>query len=511
MSMLSFDIGSSHCKGVLFSERGEIIAQRTSAYTPDFPRPSFAEVNPETFWTAVCTLSRRLVAQSSGDPINAISLSSHGETFIPVNHRGEPIGPAILNIDNRAVREANWLEERFGRAELFRITGQVAHAIYSIPKILWLQRNRPDVLKASDSFLSVPAYLLLRMGMPAYIDYSLASRFLAFDLRTRQWSPEILSSVDLTAEVLPLPVPAGTIAGKLSAAMAANVGVPTGTPVVLGGHDQACGALGSGVIEAGRASDSMGTYECILTTSNKPQLGDEALAAGLNSAFHVVPERFTTLAYFPAGIMLQWFHDLIYGDCKDSPDCRDEAEHFSELESSAPPSPSGLCITPHLIGTGNPDFNPRARGAILGLSTSSDRGHIYKGILEGLACELSQMSELLAMAVGDFRDIYASGGGTRSSMGLRLRAALTGRRIHLMRCPEAVCLGGAILAGVATGIYRDIPEAVAQMVREVAVIEPDAGIASAYASQVQDYRRFCTAWTRLRGPSAESIQPGEET
>src|SRR5271169_1170625 len=261
MSLLSFDIGSSHCKGVLFSERGEILAQGTSAYTPHFPRPSFAEVNPETFWTAVCTLSRALATESSGDPVNAISLSSHGETFIPVNDVGEPIGPAILNIDNRAVAEVAWLEERFGRGELFRITGQVAHAIYSIPKILWLQRNRPAVWKAVNCFLAVPAYLLLRMEMPAYIDYSLASRFLAFDLRTRQWSPEILASVGLTPDAMPIPLPAGTIAGKLSAGMAANLGVHTGTSVVVGGHDQACGALGTGVIEAGRAFDSMGTYE----------------------------------------------------------------------------------------------------------------------------------------------------------------------------------------------------------------------------------------------------------
>ena len=127
---------------------------------------------------------------------------------------------------------------------------------------------------------------------------------------------------------LPLPVAAGTIAGKLDRDTAASLGLPSGTPVVLGGHDQACGALGNGVIEAGRASNSMGTYECILTASDKPQLGEAALAAGLNSAAHVVPRRYTTLAYFPAGIMLQWFHNLIYGGSHDSPDGVREAASF---------------------------------------------------------------------------------------------------------------------------------------------------------------------------------------
>ncbi len=170
-----------------------------------------------------------------------------------------------------------------------------------------------------------------------------------------------------------------------------------------------------------------------------------------------------------------------------------------------------MLITPHLIGSCNPDFNPRARAAISGLSANSGRGHIYKGILEGLACELSRMTEILATSAGDFTDIYATGGGTRSALGLRLRAALTGRRIHLMRCQEAVCLGAAILMGVATGIYRDIPDAVAQMVQEVAVLEPDDSLASEYASQVTDYRLFYTALARLRDRSEDLIQPGEET
>lgn len=503
MSLLSFDIGSSHCKGVLFSERGEMLAQRTFAFTPDFPRPAFAEVNPETFWSAVCTLSRALAAHSSGDLIRAITLSSHGETFIPVSAAGEPLGPAILNVDNRAVAEADWLADEFGRAELFQITGQVIHPIYSIPKMLWLRRYRQEIWTATRRFLSVPAYLLLRMKMPPYIDYSLASRFLAFELRTCRWSPEILSSVGLTSDALPLPVPAGTIAGKLNAETAANLGVPVATPVVLGGHDQACSALGTGVIEPGRASDSMGTYECILTASDKPQLGQEAFAAGLNSAFHVVPEKFTTLAYFPAGIMLQWFHDLIYGDSSGSADCGEEANHFAELEAAAPRGPSGLCITPHLIGTCNPDFNPRARAAMVGLFAGASRGQIYKGILEGIACELLKITADMARSIGDFGDFYVVGGGSRSRLGVELRASLTQRRFHLMGCQEAVCLGGAILAAIALGAYKDASEGVSQMVRENCEIKPSPQIAAEYTQQEKQYRALYRALECVREKSAQ--------
>jgi xylulokinase len=512
MSFLSIDIGSSRCKGTLFSVAGDVLSRLGQAYAPDFPRPSHAEMDPEKFWHAVCHVSRALSQASGDDAVQGVCFSSHGETFIPAGVGGEPVGPAILNIDNRATRESAWLGQMIDREHLFQITGQIAHPMYSIPKILWLRKHRPAIFHATKRFFSVTDYLLMRLGLPPYIDYSLASRFLAFDVRQRRWSDEILSLTDLKADTLPIPVQAGTVAGNLTTEMAGLLALPKGVSVIVGGHDQACGALGVGVIGSGRVSDSMGTYECIVAASDLPQLGKEALHACLNSYCHVVPEKFITLAYFPAGIMVQWFHELLRCGSGEAETESEEGNAYARLESLAPAGPSGLLVTPHLIGSCNPDFNPQARAAISGLSANSGRGHIYKGILEGLACELSQMTEILATSAGDFTDIYATGGGTRSALGLRLRAALTGRRIHLMRCQEAVCLGGAILAGVATGIYKDIPEAVAQMVHEeVAVIEPDRQLASEYASQVKNYRLFYSALARVRDRSEELIQPGEET
>ena len=170
-----------------------------------------------------------------------------------------------------------------------------------------------------------------------------------------------------------------------------------------------------------------------------------------------------------------------------------ESIHYAALERGAPEGPTGICITPNLIGTCNPDFNPHARGIISGLSANTTRSQIYKGILEGLACELTQMTEILANAVGEFRDIYVTGGGSRSVLGLQLRAALSGRRLHVMKSPEAVCLGGAILAGVAAGEYGSLREAVEVVVHEVSVVSPDSAIAAAYAQQVKQYRRLRSA------------------
>jgi xylulokinase len=489
MSLLAVDIGSSACKAVVFAASGKILASTAASYTAEFPHPAHAEMDAAKFFAAVCTCTEQ-VARELTDPVRALCFSSHGETFVPVNAHGEAVGPAILNMDGRATHEAAWLEDVFGRKKLFEITGQVSHPSYTILKIIWLRKHRPEVFAATTRFASVTDYVLLQLGLPSYIDYSLASRFLAFDIRARRWSREILTAVDLREERLPIPVAAGTVAGTLSASAAGQLGLTAGVTVVVGGHDQPCGALGTGTLDPGQVMDSIGTYECVLAATNVPSLTDTALAASLNTYCHVVPERYITIAYFPSGIMMKWFHDLLYGNggAVQEGQSGGESEHYALLEANAPSGPTSLCIAPHLIGTCNPDFDPRARGVIAGLNPSTDRTHIYKGILEGVACELSQMTDLLAKAVGGFQDIRVIGGGTRSALGLKLRAALTGCRLHEMQCQEAVCLGGAILAGLAMREFGSVREAVDRVVREAQTVIPDEAVATSYARQVRQYR-----------------------
>jgi xylulokinase len=493
MSLLAVDIGTSTCKALVFALSGQVLAQQSQNYAPEFPRAGFAEMDPNTFWNALCLCCRQACERLS-DPVQAICFSSHGETFVPIDAKGHPVMRAILNQDNRAVAESAWCEESIGRERLFQITGLFAHPMYPVPKILWLQKKSSDVFASTRCFVSLVGYLLQKLGLPPYVDYSLASRYMAFDVRRREWSNEILETVNLDKARLPIPVPAGTTAGNLKAEAASDLGVPVGTPVVLGGHDQPCCALGSGVLGPGRVADSMGTYECLIAASDSPSLSTEALRSSLNSYCHVLPEKFVTLAYFPSGIMVKWFHDLLYADdagehARTAPG-EAEGNHYELLESQAPEGPTGLSITPHLIGTCNPEFNPRVRGLIAGLRPGTDRGQLYKGILEGIACELLLVGDALADAVGKFDDIYATGGGTRSVLGLQLRAAITGRQIHIMRCQESVCLGTAILAGVAVGEYDGFEQAVSALVKESTMITRNQAMVAEYRDQVEQYRKL---------------------
>jgi xylulokinase len=503
VSLLAIDMGSSSCKGVAFALDGSILAEQSYAYSPDLPQPAWVEMPVQKFWDALCSVTRGIARRVTNDPVEALAIGSHGETFVAVDVHNQPLAPAILNMDNRAVKETAWVAQALGPRRIFELTGLSAHPMYPVPKILWLRQHRADVFSSAARFLSVPDYLLAQLGFPPCLDYSSASRFLAFNVRRKQWSEDILSACDLTPDRLATPVPAGTFVGKLSSTAATDLGLPMGTAVVAGGHDQPCAALGLGVVDPGRVSASLGTYECVLAASEAPFLNNEAFKANLNSYCHVVRDRYVTLSYFPSGIMLDWFLRLIFAE-RLAAGTTSVGELCAELEQQAPAWPTGLYVAPHLLGTCNPDFDPRASGVIVGLRPATNAPQIYKGILEGIACELASMTELLQRVTGSFHDIYLTGGGCRSHLGLKLRAALTGCRLHLMRCSEAVCLGTAILAGTGAGKYRDIPEAIATLVHVAGTVQPDAELANSYRAQLQQYRLLCSSLAGVRDAQGDS-------
>jgi len=487
MSLLAVDLGSSSCKAVAFALDGRMLAERSLSYRPDHSTASHVEMPVQRFWESLCAMTRSIAEGLAENPVEVMTLSSHGETFVPVDSHYQPLSPAILNMDNRAVAQARWMAEELGRRRIFEITGQAVHPMYPVPKILWLRENRKDVFSACARFLGVTDYLLTRCGLPALIDYSLASRFLAFDIRRQCWSQEILAACQLRSDCFATPIPAGTVAGHLPMAAASEMGLAAGTQVVVGGHDQPCAALGLGVVERGRVSASLGTYECLLAASEAPAITDEAFSANLNSSCHVFPNRYVTLAYFPSGMMVDWFLRLISSDNAIS--SADAVKKLCQnLEGQAPPGPTGLFITPHLVGTCNPDFNPDATGVIVGIRPTTNSSHIYKGILEGIAFELANMTDLLKRATGGFDALHVTGGGCRSPLGLELRAAITGCRLHQMHCPEAVCLGTAILGGVGSARYHSFSEAIEQLVQVESTLDPRREVAESYQKQLEQYR-----------------------
>ncbi|MDR3643901.1 MAG: FGGY family carbohydrate kinase, partial [Clostridia bacterium] len=461
MSLLGIDLGSGSCKGVVFDNSGVSLAQETREYSTYSLHPKMAEMDADCFWEAVVFICRQLAEKVGGQNIEALCVSSHGETIIPVDKDGNAISPAIMNSDNRADEQARRWERIPGRNRIYEITGLPLHAMYSLNKILWLKEHEPELYSRAERFVSVGDFILQKLGLPPYTDYSLASRTMAFDIRKKDWSEEILQYAGIDRSRFAIPMPAGQLVGKLSASTASLLGLRAGTAVALGGHDQPCGALGSGVMNSGEVADSAGTYECLTAVSSEPVNTPEALSFSLNSYCHVVPDRYVTLAFFPAGIVSRWFvEQLCFEDEANAR--RVNKRVFEILDAKMQevcPGPSGLLMTPHFIGSGNPYFDVSAAGALYGLTPQVTRHHLYKAIYEGIACELRINTGVLEKICGVFSAVQISGGNARSRFTVELRAAMTQKAFQILECSDTVCLGAAMLAGVACGVYASAQEA----------------------------------------------------
>jgi xylulokinase len=449
------------------------------------------EMNPDMFWNSAVEVIRE-AAKKANIPIKALAISSQGETFVPVDSSGLEIYPAIMNTDSRASLQVKRFEESIGRKRAYGITGCVLHPMYSLMKIMWLKENQPDVFNRTGKFLSIGDYILTKLGGAPYTDYSLACRTMAFDVMNHKWSDDLLDIAGVTSAKLPEAVPAGTVAGKMSASMASMLGLSEGVTMAVGGHDQPCGALGAGIIDEGEVADSTGSYECLIASGSKAYLDDTALSYSINSYCHVIDNKYVTLAFFPAGLVMRWFRDQ-FGRPEVDEAARLGVDAYDLLTQRMPDGPSGICFTPHFIGTGNPYWNPDATGAVLGLTPDSSRYQVFKAIMEGIACEVGINIEVLESMVGDIKAIRTIGGGSKSDFWLQLRANLMLKPVVRMKNSEAVSLGAALLAGTASGVYSSIDEAVEKSVENSRVFEPDQIVHNQYKNQIERYRKFYPA------------------
>lgn len=484
MSIIGLDIGTTGCKAILFNETGRILGQSGAEYSIQTPRPGWAEQEAETVWQLAWQSLREAVAAAPADPPQALAISCQGEAIIPVDESGRAIRPAILGMDTRTGAENEWLAQQFGPEELFNRTGMPIHTINTLPKLLWLRQHEPDLWQAADQFLLYEDFFLRRLGGQAVISHCLASRTQMYDLAAGDWADDILERAGIErSRLAALAPPEGGAVGKLRPALAAELGLSGDLLLVSGGHDQACAAFGSGVTEAGLAMVSTGTAEVVEVAMASPAL-DERLRQGNISVYrHVAPGLYLAMTLnHSGGLLLRWFRDTL--SCHEGPDA------YDRILAGVSAEPTDLLVLPHFAGSGTPWLDTASKGAILGLTFAATNAHLAKAILEGLTFELRVNLDLLQEAGIAITELHAVGGGARSDLWLHLKADIGRIPLRVPQVTEAACLGAALLAGVAAGVYPDIKTALAQTVRFQQRIEPDPAQSAAYDQRYQLYRQL---------------------
>jgi xylulokinase len=460
--LLGIDAGTTSVKAGLFEPEGGCVSIARQPYQLDTPAPDRVEADPLRYWDACCAATHRVLAESRRDPrqVSALAVSSQGETILPVDEHGTAIGPAIVWLDNRARDEAGELAALFGD-QVYPRTGIVEIVpAWSACKILWLKNHEPELMASTHKFLLVQDYLVHWMTGALVTDGSVACTTLLYDIVRHCWWDEMLQAVGLKAPRLPEIAKPGTVVGRLTESAGAAMGLPGGLPVVLGGMDQAAGAVGAGNLAPGIVSETTGAALAIQVTISA-HVGDAA-SPRLPVCVHSAPDLYLLEPFCPtAGLVLQWFRDT-FGPTDLGDD--DGYDRLTDLASAVPAGSDGLLMLPHLMGAGSPEYNPKARGVFCGITLGHHQGHFVRAILEAVAYLLRRNLDLVSDAGICVAEIRSGGGAARSPLWSQIKADVCGLPVARLQQEEAALLGDAMMAGVACGELSGLAEASQSMV-----------------------------------------------
>lgn len=494
MALIGLDIGTTGCKAHVFDEDLKLITSASREYVVDIPHPQWAEQDPEAVWK----LAKECLhegAQKAGvtEFVKAIGLSVQGEAVAPVDKEGNALRPMMLGMDTRTDAQNQLLRERFGARELFNLTGMPVHSINTLPKLLWLKENESAIWKAADRFLLYEDFIINKLTGQPFISKCLASRTQLYDLNNEKWSDEILDVLEIDQAKLAEVKPSGFSAGQVKADLAEEIGFKTRPIIATGGHDQACGALGSGITKAGLAMVSTGTAEVVEVGITEPSLNEALYNGNMSVYHHTLPGLYVIMTLNQSGgFLLRWFRDTF---------CQPEMEKAMEsgrdaydlVLESAGSEPSPVILLPHFSGSGTPTFDTRSKGAILGMTFATTKQDIAKAILDGLTMELRLNLEILKAGGIKISELRAIGGGAKSELWLQLKADITGIPVAVPEVTEAAGLGAAILAGVAAEVFIDPASAIDSHLKIRKAYHPNPDIKSLYNERYEIYEKLYPA------------------
>lgn len=444
-AILTFDLGTTGLKCCLFDEHGLEVASATQAYPTLFPRAGWAEQNPEDYWTAAVAACRTLFSEPSTASyrVRAIGLSGHMNGCLPVDRAGNPVHPEILHSDGRSEAQCAQILSRISMQEFYALTGNRVDTHLSLPKILWIRDQRPEVYAKTAAFLNAKDYLRFKLcGVTGQTDYSDASLTCALDIRAGVWAEGLLSTLGLDRRKFPELRASVEIAGTLTREAAAALVLPQGTPVSMGGGDAACVTRGAGVSGQDEAYVNVGSSAWVSLLHDGPLLDP--------------------------GMRLQNFFDLdgmaynVCGTVQNASSAVDWAlqtlgKTWAELERMVPTSPvgaSGVFFLPYLMGERTPHWDTQVRGSFLGLSQSHTTADLLRAVLEGVAFSLRSVCEVYADLGIPFSGLVLTGGAARSAAWRQILGDVLGLPLKLHPTPlGATGLGAALAAGCGVGLF----------------------------------------------------------
>ena len=484
--LVAVDVGTSGARAAAFDLAGNRLLEVRSPYPTSSPRPLWAEQSAAAWQSASLAALRGLVHRlGPSSHVLAISLTGQCPSVALVDGRGRPLGPGLTYRDNRAEAEALEVRAKLGDRAIHHRTGHLPAAFHVAPKLLWIRRHEPDRFAAARLALQPRDLVVLALTGEAVTEGSHAAATLVHDLRGRCWDPELLDAFELPASLFPRLGRADEVVGTLRPSIAAQLGLPASTPVVLGGADSQACAFGAGVVEAGPVSEMAGSSTCLNAVVDEPL---DVLE--VTHYPHVAGPGFTTeTGINTTGAAVTWVADRLYGGRTG----RARAADFARLDAETAASPAGadgLLFLPVLADGERTDA--ALRGALTGLSLRHGRAAIARSALEGVAYAIRGQLDLLRDGGVPVTELRVSGGDSRLATWNQLKADVTGLPVRTIPGDAAVT-GVAMLAGMGAGVYPDAAAAIAACVHPGLPFEPDPGTAATHRAGFEAWRALAAS------------------
>jgi xylulokinase len=475
MYIVTVDNGTSSTKTVLWTAEGAPLAESEQAYSLHRPHPTWAEIDANIWWDAVCLTVRDVLGTSGINPreVACVAVDGIGWTLLPVDRGRNPLFPALIWLDRRAEEQAARLRALQQAASLVDLAANPLDSAYITPKLLWLKENHPRTFDAAHAFLTASGFIVARLTGELTCDYTQAYGYHFFDIRRERWDPAATELLGIPLEKMPPLRRCTDIAGEVTPEAAEQTGLAPGTPVMVGCLDAAAGALGAGVTRPGRTQDQGG------------QAGGMALSVDrvvveprLIFSHHVLPGQYLLQSGTVGGGSLAWFRDTL-GSAEVAEAQRTAVspfDLFNEQVARSRPGAGGLIFVPYMAGERTPIWSSTARGVFFGLSYATTRADMLRATMEGCAFAVYDNLKVAASIGVTVDEWLGSGGATRSPEWCQIKADVTGKPFAVARRADGRegghTLGLFALAAQAAGLHDDAAECIEHLLPERQVFEP---------------------------------------
>ena len=473
MKIAGLDIGTTGCKCTVFDEQGKYLGKAYRDY-PVTRAVGGHEIDVSRIMDGVYGAISEMAAQYPD--IAGIGVTSFGETFVMTDEKGAPLHTAMLYTDPRGSEECEELKNALGERRIAQITGLRPHEMYSISKIMWMKKHRPEVYEKARAIFLMEDYVVFHLTGRRVIDYSLATRTMAFDIMKLDFSEEVLQAAGVDRALFSQAVPTGTAAGPVLPEAAERTGLGRETVVVAVSHDQVAACVGAGAFDGSVAVDGAGTVECLTPVFDSlPDI--DTMSRGYFSVVpYVIPGKYVAYAFsYTGGALMQWCTDTLAKEEKNlAKEAGCSVNEYLEKQYGAKygEEPGQLLVLPHFAGAATPYMDTGSRGAILGLTTDTDLSEIYRGCMEGVAYEMLLNYREIRPAGVHCTKLNATGGGARSAVWMQMKADMLNLPMTALKTADAGTVGSAMLTGIAIGLFRDLQDAADHMVEEIRTYYP---------------------------------------